>query len=180
MKHNSSLQDERRALLEQIHASRTSYRRMLMEADKPAGGPQAGRVHSIIRTNRFTRNNAMNWVVQHPYLSVAAATAIIFLGQRIVRTAVRRGTAMNRHSDVAARPGTTGKSMPARRSTDRIGHADTSAHAAKPSRLAMAGRAAFTGLATLTAMVLRDPAKMRIAARTFSIAKSFVQQRRQR
>jgi hypothetical protein len=176
MKTNTSLQDERLALLEQIHASRMSYRRMLTETDKPESTPQAGRVHNIVKRNGSSRTNAINWVTKHPYLSIAAASALIFMGQRIVRTAVKRKNASSLHSEPAQRPGTTGKSIPARRSTDRIGQAHLPALAAKPSRIA----AAFTGLATVAAMVLRDPAKMRVATRMFSIANSFVQQRRHR
>jgi hypothetical protein len=180
MKQHSSLQDERRVLLEQIHASRSSYRRMLMESNKLEEKKPAGRLNSIIKVKGFPQSSAINWLVQRPYLSVAAAAAVIFIGQKIVRTTIRRRSTVNRSPGVVQQRGKAGKPIPGRRSTDRIAYTGAAQYGAQPSRLVVAGRAAFTGLATVAAMLLRDPSKMREAARMFALAKNYVQERRRR
>ncbi len=71
-----SLEDERRALLEQIEASRAVYRRML--ADEPTRGAAAG---------TSVRSRGMAWMLDHPLWVAGGVALLVLLAPRI---AVRR------------------------------------------------------------------------------------------
>lgn len=87
---NPSLEEERRALLEQIAASRAIYRRMLTES------PTTIQAESYPRPTMpadFPRSQAICWVKNHPWLSACGLAALLWLGpgRRLARRA-RAGT----------------------------------------------------------------------------------------
>jgi hypothetical protein len=178
MKHAHSLEEERQALLEQIHASREAYRRMLMQSHTFEGKNTESHMSLVGKDTGFPRSMTMRWIMQHPYLSAAAATAILVatpLAGRVLatrRTAVSANqAAVNKSRAVAGDASRTTRTARTR-STDM-----TSSSVARAGPV-VAGRAAITGLATAAMMILRDPAKMRMAAKLFSSIAGFVQARR--
>ena len=87
---NPSLEEERRALLEQIAASRAIYRRMLTES------PTTSQAESYPRPTMpadFPRSHAIRWIKNHPWLSACGLAALLWLGpgRRLARRA-RAGT----------------------------------------------------------------------------------------
>ena len=87
---NPSLEEERRALLEQIAASRAIYRRMLTES------PTTIQAESYPRPTMpadFPRSQAIRWIKNHPWLSDCGLAALLWLGpgRRLARRA-RAGT----------------------------------------------------------------------------------------
>lgn len=186
MKHASSLEQERQALLEQIHASRAAYRRMLGQYDEP-GHPQEGG-HAVSHVHHahlrgmpsgFPRSTTMRWIVSHPYAIAGAAAglaALIAIGPRRVLTAVR--------------------SAPA--AVQRKFHAQTESAAALPPHALLSpntpppqnevpavqrasiGAAALASLAGAVSMMMRDPARMQMAARAANAATQWLRKRRQR
>ncbi len=88
MNTNTTLEEERRALLEQIEASRTVYRRMLSGSDSNA---DRGIRHSGSAMQRasmmptiaagFPRSHTMRWVIAHRWqLAIGVTAAIILFG----------------------------------------------------------------------------------------------------
>lgn len=183
MKQNTSLEDERQALLEQIHSSREIYRRMLTQSDKTENTTIEGNIVDVSRVERFPRSMTMRWIVQHPYVTGAAAAAVVaLLGSRTTRTAIVHGTTSITHrlrgKTATMRPLVSNEISGTRR-TARTRSTDftTNANASKPMALA---RSVFTGLATAAAMLLRDPRKLRAATNAFSAAAGYVRTRRSR
>jgi hypothetical protein len=186
MKQTTSLEDERRALLEQIHSSRETYRRMLTGSDsrsrsrKLMGSSTAAGVH---QPQHFPRSMTMRSIMEHPYMSAAAVTAIAMLGTRTAKSAVTHRSHAHPNQEwqkgrayrpPAASSEATGRPRTARtRSTDFPQYSNRS----KPMTVA---RSAFTGLATLAAMLLRDPRKMQAATSAITAATTFIQSRRSR
>lgn len=94
----SSLEDERRALLEQIEASRAVYRRMLSDEPGP-GMASPSHARDATRQGRYAGagTRAMQWMMEHP-LWVAGGVALVVLllprmtgaGKRDVRRNERR------------------------------------------------------------------------------------------
>ena len=87
---NPSLEEERRALLEQIAASRAIYRRMLTDS------PTTSQAESYPRPTMpadFPRSQAIRWIKNHPWLSACGLAALLWLGpgRRLARRA-RAGT----------------------------------------------------------------------------------------
>lgn len=93
MKHVPSPYEERRALLARMQESRTTYRRLLTQSDRPHSDselPVPG-----TQAKDFPRSMTVRWIMRHPYVSALAATALVFLGPgRAVRTIVSRGNAI--------------------------------------------------------------------------------------
>jgi hypothetical protein len=181
MTQNTSLEDEKRALLEQIHSSRETYRRMLMQSDKPSENAIEGNVVNGSRTDQFPRSMTMRWIVRHPYMSAAAGTAVALLGTRTAKTTIaHRSGRSNRHA-----PSHTAYMRPevsqvtGTRRTARTRSTDFPVNGNTPRPMVIA-RSVFTGLATAAAMILRDPRKMRAATNAFSAVAGFVQSRRSR
>lgn len=155
-----SLEDERRALLEQIEASRAVYRRML------AGEPGA----AALRASRYARpglpaatgqptlrqkvaqSPAVLWMMDHP-LWVAGGVALLVLLAPQMMTA----------SAAAARKRRASKRQEQARRATR-----------EPS-----GGAA-RALLTTAVLLLRDPARLRAAARLLGAGWQWVQQQRQK
>lgn len=98
MKHASSLQEEREALLEQIHASRSAYRRMLTQEDTEeyARSVSAANAHNADPSHNFPRSKTVRWIMQHPYLSASLVLGTLALigPKRISRLASNRGAFM--------------------------------------------------------------------------------------
>jgi hypothetical protein len=178
-----SLEDERRALLDQIHSSRETYRRMLTQSDKRSWRHALGdRVAEVGHANRFPRSTTMRLVTQHPYASVAAAAALVLLGARASKTTAKhRSKHSSRQqlldSPARRRAGLSSETLTLRRtartrSTDFPQYGSTSA--SKKTLI----RSALTGLATTGVMMLRDPKKMLAAANAFSAALNFLRAQR--
>ncbi len=183
MKNAPSLEDERNALLEQIHASRAVYRRMLTEQDEQAQAAAENRLHGIGGRPDFPRSRTIRWIMQHPYISAAAVAGVAGMAVAAPRlsrsfSSWRAGMTASKPSATSASPGIVNSMNPRRRITDRS--IVTHTQAAMPKRIAVVGRAAVTSLAAMAATVLRDPSKMRMAGRIFSLVAGFVTARRAR
>lgn len=85
---STTLEEERRALLEQIEASRAVYRRMLSSSDS---NTRKGIAHSgtaLLRNSvnptiaaNFPRSHTIRWIVAHRWqLAIGVTAAIILLG----------------------------------------------------------------------------------------------------
>ena len=179
MKQHTSLEDERRALLEQIHSSREVYRRMLTKSDKQESTVEG---RALIVGNRvwIPRSLTMRWILQHPYAITAAVAAVGILGSRTARTAIvqRTGQASRRLRSNAAsmRPAVSNEA--AGRRTARTRSTDFAANNMSTPRAA--ARSIVTGIAAAAAMLLRDPRKMQAASNAFSAATRFIRERRAR
>ncbi len=91
-----SLEDERRALLEQIEASRAVYRRML--AGEPATGSTRAPLHPGSHVAATPpRNRALQWAMDHPLWVAGGVALLVLLAPRAIgsgrRTAARRKSA---------------------------------------------------------------------------------------
>ena len=182
MKQNTSLEDEKRALLEQIHSSRETYRRMLTKSDTPKQGVVVDNVVNIGQMDHFPHSMTMRWITRHPYASAAVVIGVALLGARSAKTAIshRAGRSSRKLPGNAAylRPKVSEDSAASRRNArTRSTDVAASGNASKPMAIA---RSVFTGLVTAAAMVIRDPRKMRTAANAFSAAAGFVRARRSR
>ncbi len=93
-----SLEDERRALLEQIEASRAVYRRML--TDEPTRSAASG---------TSVRSRGMTWMLDHP-LWVAGGVALLVL--MLPRIAARRRHAAAKQAAQPTAQQRAGQSMP--------------------------------------------------------------------
>lgn len=178
MKHGPSLEEERRALLEHIHASRASYRRMLMEIDEE----QEARVHHRAEQMAggdpaFPRSMTMRWLVAHPYATLAAVALVAAGTPLAVRAAAkwRREQRMEQESRLFMPTAAVPQPGPANQAYYAP---PVYAKPSSPRPAAAAIRAAATSLTAIAAMVLRDPAKMRMAMRLASNAAAWARQRR--
>ncbi len=158
-----SLEDERRALLEQIEASRAVYRRML--SGEPDISSVPGRQHvgadtgqarvGSTRQSRLmvARDSSVQWVLAHPLWVVGGVALLVLLAPRLIsgtRAAARHRAA--RHQTVAA-------SQDLRDERSRSG-------------------GTLRALLTVTTLLLRDPARLRAAARMAGSAWQWLQRRR--
>lgn len=89
----SSLEEERRALLEQIEASRAVYRRMLSgspsayEAGQAQHGPASARIGdgaagSVRSGPDFPRSRTVQWVMDHPVMVAAGVAVLVWAAPR--------------------------------------------------------------------------------------------------
>lgn len=142
-----SLEDERRALLEQIEASRALYRRMLSGEPGPAVARRTWHEDTLSRHNSSagTGQRALQWMVDHP-LWVAGGVALIVL--------------------LAPRAMSAGKQMSRKRAVQRR----------EPEPVQQGGT--LRALLTAAVLLLRDPARMRAAARFAQTAWHWMQSRR--
>ena len=154
-----SLEDERRALLAQIEASRAVYRRMLSgdtalpaatephsQGLAPASGPQA-------QAGFFPRSRTMQWAMDHPMAIAAGVALLVWLAPRVWqrRTAQKSQAARQAHKE------------------------------ARTQEVLLSGReGSLRALLTAAALLLRNPATMRAVTRAAGIAWHWLQQRRQR
>jgi hypothetical protein len=133
MKNNGrSLEEQRSALLEQIHASRTVYRRMLTqgesietasahehaaagtdirEEDAANSTVKAAHTRRTIRTQEydveFPRSTTMRWVMTHPFYTAAALVGIAMLIPKASRMGKKAGSRLSsrRHGKSVPPPG---------------------------------------------------------------------------
>jgi hypothetical protein len=182
MKQTKALEDEKRALLEQIHSSRETYRRMLTKSETPTRGVVVDNVVNIGQMEYFPRSMTMRWIVQHPYASAAVVVAVALLGTRSAKSVISHRTGRSNRQlqgkSADMRPAVSSDAATSRR-TARTRSTDfmATSNASKPRTIA---RSVITGLATAAAMMMRDPRKMRAAANVFAAAAGFVRARRSR
>lgn len=180
MKPSTSLEQEREALLEQIHSSRAAYRRMLAQYDQPeewAGSAAYGNdkriapkeVHVRGMPAAFPRSRSLRWAYSHPWAIagvVAGLVALAAVGPR----RIGKGVDTVRHRLRRNEPQPVVQSGPWRGAP-----VVREVVVQKPST---AG-AALAGMMGLATMALRDPQRMRMAIQTASNAWRWVQSRRQ-
>lgn len=181
MKPSTSLEEERAALLEQIHSSRAAYRRMLAQYDQPeqsAGSAaygndkrlQQGPPHVRGMPAAFPRSQTVRWVVTHPWAVAGVAAGVVALmaiGPRRVKRGV--GSVQRRFRKEEAMP--TVQSGPWR-GAPVVREVVVQQ---KPSSTTGAVMASAMGLVT---MLLRDPQRMRMAVQTATNAWQWMQNRR--
>jgi hypothetical protein len=101
----TSLEEERRALLEEIEARRSLYRRMLSSESKDR---QTANTHrQDIGQARPPRHNQLGkWLLDHPAQVAVGVTLLVWLGPRLIRRtpphsrAVTRATAPSKHTGI--------------------------------------------------------------------------------
>ena len=142
----SSLEDERRALLEQIEASRSVYRRMLADEPDPAAARRPPYANATARhaQDQGAGTRAMQWMMDHPLWVAGGVALVVLLAPRVI-SARKRAT---RHAERRQR-----EPEPRQGGTARA-------------------------LLTAAALLLRDPARMRAAARMAQAAWQWMQRRR--
>jgi hypothetical protein len=158
MKHSPSLEEERQALLAQIQSSRAVYRRMLAEADAPEpAAPTAAsrRGNALAATVTDRAQSAMQWGKANPALVAAGVVGVIAV-LMLARRQTRRRT--------AARP-------QARSFVQTIGNRRLNDQSAVPR---VARGVLVSSLAGLAQGVLRNPARLRFAARAMPVVMSYV------
>ncbi len=169
-----SLEDQRRALLEQIEASRAVYRRMLT-GESPAGGVRrswtvrqastAAGTGSIAGPAVATgplpgrplyggRSKAVQWAMDHPLWVAGGVALLVLLLPRAVEARQRR-----------ARKAKMQAAMPA---------GDPYLQQGQRGQSSGAGRA----LLTAALLLLRDPARLQAAGRLAGTAWRWLQRRR--
>ena len=102
-----SLEDERRALLEQIEASRAVYRRMLAGETGTARHAQVRQASHTAGTS--SRNRALEWAMAHPLWVAGGVALLVLLLPRAIgsgRQAAARRTAARRPSEQVSGGGT--------------------------------------------------------------------------
>jgi hypothetical protein len=206
-----SLEEQRNALLEQIHASRAVYRRMLTQGEsiETASAHEHAAAGTDIREEaaahatpssasakagrrmadpNFPRSMTMRWIMDHPFYTAAAVVGVAMLLPKAARAGKRAGGKIRSrkrgkedHSSSAYVPPTQaqGSGAPA------YGPYPQPVYIQQPSPQktgAVAGAAAFGGTAltsiiTIATMVMRDPAKMRMAMKLFSTASNYLRKR---
>lgn len=152
-----SLEDERRALLEQIEASRAVYRRML--AGETGAAPLRSSRHArpgmpvapeqtTVR-QKVAQSPAVLWMMEHPLWVAGGVALLVLLAPRVM-------AATSRKRQASRRPAPAWRAAP------------------RPS-----GGAA-RALLTTAVLLLRDPARLRAAARMLGVGWQWIQQQRQK
>ena len=100
-----SLEEERRALLEEIEARRSLYRRMLSSEGKEQ--QTASTYRQALGLARPPHHNQFGkWLLDHPLQVAAGVTLLVWLGPRLIRRsqhrskAVTRVTTAGKHTDI--------------------------------------------------------------------------------
>ncbi|MDB5824605.1 MAG: hypothetical protein JWR21_3309 [Herminiimonas sp.] len=158
MKHSPSLEEERQALLAQIQSSRAVYRRMLAEADAPEpAGPSAAsrRGNAIAATVTDRAESAMQWAKAHPALVAAGAAGLVAVLMLARRRTTRRTASRAQVRDVVQ---TRGNQL-------------LNQQSAVPR---VARGVLMSSLAGLAQGVLRNPARLRLAARAMPVVMGYV------
>lgn len=143
-----SLEQERRALLEQIEASRAVYRRML--SGEPAGSrsaPAPGVRHASAVQHRG-RGKAVQWMMDHPLWVAGGVTLFVLVAPRLFGAG--RHAAQRRRQE---------KQRARRQQEESSG--------------------TLRALLTAAVLLMRDPARLRAAARMANGAWQWLQRRRQ-
>lgn len=154
-----SLEDERRALLEQIEASRAVYRRMLagepgaapLRTSRHGWGTHAAASRPTMR-QKVAQSPAVLWMMDHPLWVAGGVALLVLLAPRMMDA----GTAVARKRQESKRR----------------------AQARKEFRDPSGGTA--RALLTAAVLLLRDPARMRAAARLLGAGWQWVQQQQKK
>ncbi len=154
-----SLEDERRVLLEQIEASRAVYRRMLTgehatlprDARKLRPGPHPAAETPTMR-QKVAQSPAVLWMMDHPLWVAGGVALLVLLAPRMV-----------------------GKTAAAARRRKENKRREQVREAARDP----AG-GTTRALLTTAVLLLRDPARLRAAARVAGTAWQWMQQLRQK
>lgn len=152
-----SLEDERRALLEQIEASRAVYRRMLagepgavpLRTSRHAPGVPAAASRPTMR-QKVAQSPAVLWMMDHPLWVAGGVALLVLLAPRMMDA----GTAVARKRRESKR-----------RAQERREFREPSSGTAR-------------ALLTTAVLLLRDPARMRAAARLLATGWQWMQQRK--
>lgn len=207
MKQGPSLTEERQALLDQIHASRDAYRRMLSsESNEKAEKMKAAEFSQANQRATFPRSKTIGWIMEHPYATAAGVVALALAlptaasaSKRATEKASRAGKRIRSNRPVNSYP-TAGRDarFTARPVPDPNGY-DSSVHGAPPygaypqpvymqeptskkagaaAGVAAFGGTALTSLITIATMIMRDPAKMRMAMNMLDTASDFLRKAR--
>ncbi len=203
-----SLEEQRNALLEQIHASRSVYRRMLTNGESietatahehAAAGTDirdeaaANAVRNSVSARNgmksdaaFPRSMTMRWIMQHPFYTAAAVVGVAMLVPKAARAGKRASGKLSNRKRSKAAPAPVNYGPPPQSGYPQGGYPQTvyvQQPAAAQKTGALAGMAAFSGTAltsiiTIATMVLRDPAKMQMAMKMFHTASDYMRKRR--
>ncbi len=104
-----SLEEERRALLEQIEASRAVYRRML--ANEPGSRGTRASLHlSGHVAAQSSRNRALQWAMAHPLWVAGGVALLVLLAPRAI-VSTRRAAALRKSARQPAAPATSGGTL---------------------------------------------------------------------
>ena len=76
MRHAPSLYDEKKALLAHMQATRTDYRRMLEQVDKPDVEPDRPALQ--LQSAPFPRSATLRWMFDHPYVCAIGVAALVW------------------------------------------------------------------------------------------------------
>lgn len=194
MKRAMSLEEERQALLEQIHSSRAAYRRMLAQYDEPGHNRQSSHGVAHVHVSQkvrgmpaaFPRSMTMRWILEHPYAVAGVAAGVVALlaigpGRvaRTVRSAPGLAPLTRKLQDRLGRAGSNNASITGNRVAPRSQFAGPPpVREVVVEKKASTTGAAIASVAGLASMVLRDPAKMRMVARAASAAGEWLRNRR--
>ena len=139
-----SLEDERRALLEQIEASRAVYRRMLSDEASQRGARSLSQ-RDATATQGSAGERAMQWMMDHPLWVAGGVALLVLVAPRVFGTSRRAARHKAAHRQREPEPS----------------HGGT-----------------MRALLTAAALMLRDPARLRAAARIAQTAWHWMQRRR--
>ncbi len=188
-----SLEEQRRALLEQIEASRAIYRRMLTgetvssgaraapgarivvtqgATDIPARQGRSQAMATAASRARELRTQALHWATEHPLWVAGGVTLLVLLLPRMA--AARRARNSRRYGTRDAA------------SHEMAGKTGKSAHALQPQGMAPLReqvrdvQSLGIGRALLAAslLLLRDPARLKAASRLAGLAWHWLKRRR--
>lgn len=98
MRHAPSLQEEKRALLARMQASRTDYRRLLTETDEPDRQDERMQEPDMPHPPEaaFPRSRTVQWIMAHPWLCLFGVVAIVAARpDRMLSSVVQRGARMS-------------------------------------------------------------------------------------
>lgn len=101
----TTLEEERRTLLEQIEASRSVYRRLLNGETDDRQTTPAQRVTGK-RPARSTRQQIGQWAVDHPLQIAAGVALLVWLGQGLIRRIQSRQKNSAKANEPSPRNGT--------------------------------------------------------------------------
>ncbi len=188
-----SLEEQRRALLEQIEASRAIYRRMLTgetvssgaraapdarivvthgATDIPASRGRSQAMAAAATRARELRTQALHWATEHP-LWVAGGVALLVMLLPRIAAARRMRNSRNQSTRNAAPHEMAGKTGKSAHVLQPQGMAPLREQVREVQSLGI-GRA----LLAATLLLLRDPARLKAASRLAGLAWRWLQRRR--
>ena len=151
-----SLEEERRALLAQIEASRTAYRRMLTGTVAPDSASSTAVFSSTEHASVFPRSRTVRWVMAHPVTVAAGVALLVWVAPRLWEQ--RKATSLHRPRKDRRRQNDLRDEHQHEHATDRGGN--------------------MRALLTAAALLIRDPTTMRNLTRIAGTAWQWLQQQR--